>query len=388
MNKDLLNEAEKQLKRLRKTDNRVSSKCSSYVNAIKEIEKGKKLIEKNEFAKAAEYFSRAIELVSGNEQALINRGLCYFYLNQYDEAEKDFIKALSIEPDNAKTSYRYAELLLYKKDYRKVLKYANNSLNLYEDADSLYLRGLAYFYLDDLSRTKKDIKNAISVSSDKPKYYITMGNLCYQKYEFKDAINYLDTFIELSQSIDSKYSIFIDYDNNSIKSQYPNKHFMDSIEVSQMIDFANILKGKSYWKLGKFEKAKASFDKVSKSSSNKLEVYIGYSIYYLHKKDTQKTIEFANKALEWDKYSPRAIFLRGRALLIEKKYKNALYDFKNIQKVTPDRPVVYYYLGKCYEGLKKSKAAKNNYSIYLQKANSEGKDTRYKKEAEEYVKKN
>ena len=70
-------------------------------------ESGKQLFKWNRFAKAAEFYSSAILLNTGDKQLWTNRAICRNRLKKYEEAISDCESALSIDPNCTKSRDYY-----------------------------------------------------------------------------------------------------------------------------------------------------------------------------------------------------------------------------------------------------------------------------------------
>jgi len=58
------------------------------------------LVYEDNYEEAVRFFSKAIELFPSYDQAYCNRGVAYYYLEEWQKAREDFMKCLQINPDN------------------------------------------------------------------------------------------------------------------------------------------------------------------------------------------------------------------------------------------------------------------------------------------------
>ena len=82
-------------------------------------------------ASAVEDLNTAIQMgLTDDARVYLNRGLAYFQLDMYDLAERDFLKALSMEPNSAAVHFNLGTLYLKMGDDDKALEHLDKTLQL------------------------------------------------------------------------------------------------------------------------------------------------------------------------------------------------------------------------------------------------------------------
>ncbi|CAG8568733.1 9499_t:CDS:2 [Paraglomus occultum] len=81
-------------------------KTDRMETALREKEKGNEFFVKGNYAKAIEYYTRAMELDPKEHTFPINRAMAHLKLKKYAEVERDCTIGLKLHPDNAKAFWR------------------------------------------------------------------------------------------------------------------------------------------------------------------------------------------------------------------------------------------------------------------------------------------
>lgn len=168
-----------------------SARCQYYygLGLMKErgvIEKNKQK-QRNYYLSAINAFNLAVQIYPCYSDALGQKGLAYYRLKNYNEAEKSYLEALGCNPDNINVMSNLGSLYFNQsryidaKDiYKKVLEKNPNHL----DANYNYASTLGT--LGDFNNAIFYFKKAISIRPSEPNYYRMVG-LTYQN--MGDKIN-------------------------------------------------------------------------------------------------------------------------------------------------------------------------------------------------------
>ncbi|AQZ10874.1 PPT1 (YGR123C) [Zygosaccharomyces parabailii] len=103
--------------------------ASDHAKALEFKDEGNQYIKKQDFAKAAEFYSKAIELDDSNSIFFSNRALAHLKLDNFQSSLNDCERAIELDPKNIKAYHRrglaYVGLMNFKKakgDLQLVLK--------------------------------------------------------------------------------------------------------------------------------------------------------------------------------------------------------------------------------------------------------------------------
>lgn len=125
---------------------------------------GNEYFNKQEFYKAIECFTKAIELKNENIKALFYRGLSFLDIEKYLDAIRDLTKAIELKPTLYKALFYRGQARLLLQTYFQI-KLAINDFSTVishnqDNGASYFLRGLCHLLLRQEENAKLDWKKA------------------------------------------------------------------------------------------------------------------------------------------------------------------------------------------------------------------------------------
>ena len=97
-------------------------------DARKAFHKGMEAWSQNDFAKAAEYFEKAVALFPEYDTAYNNVGVMYFRMNQPEKARAAFERSVALNDKNADADRNLARILIHEGNYARALDLLKKSL--------------------------------------------------------------------------------------------------------------------------------------------------------------------------------------------------------------------------------------------------------------------
>ncbi|WP_157202505.1 tetratricopeptide repeat protein [Marinilabilia salmonicolor] len=154
-----------------------SSYCYSQVDhSLIYNNNGVKQMDKQDFSLAIESFSMAIEEDSLNSLFFRNRAYCYFYDEQYQKAESDFLQCLSLEGEKPEFYYYLGLIRRKKDDNQKAIEYYSKAIELSPQGHEYYLhRGIAYMKTGDFDAAIGDFHVAVKLNPQHAGSYFHRG---------------------------------------------------------------------------------------------------------------------------------------------------------------------------------------------------------------------
>ncbi len=123
---------------------------------------------RNDFEKAVEDYTKAIQLDKGQADIYYNRGLLYLKMKKYDLAVKDFDEAITLNPRDADAycnrggvNNQLGKTDLAIRDYTEALKIRPN------DTDVFYSRGVVHMSMGSKTKAIEDFKKAARMGHKK-----------------------------------------------------------------------------------------------------------------------------------------------------------------------------------------------------------------------------
>ncbi len=204
---------------------------------------------------------KAAELDSSNYLYPYERGMNFFYLNQFDQAEKEFEKSLKLNPSDMESLYQLAFLYAGQKKKDQAMEYIKK---IYE-AGSNHPNVQAAHNLEDYIR--KNAMDRLPLKTDPKKYHSKRSKAFYKSGKYGLSLLEIETSAKLDpndlntlQILVGMYSVLLRLENNETAV----KTLLEKGKDNPM------LKAKSYQELGdirllqgKLKEAKEFYDKSS-----------------------------------------------------------------------------------------------------------------------------
>jgi tetratricopeptide (TPR) repeat protein len=324
---------------------------SIYIDNVDEVTKdilvsrGKSYYEEEEYSKAKDDISKAIELDSGDKNLYLVRAKIDMKLNLFEEAAKDYESILKSNPDDSDTLLKLAKLY--------------TDLNRGEDAIEIYNR-------------------VIVLDPESPDLYYSLGNLWFVEKRFDDAIENYNKAIKLGCEKAQLY-------NNLAHSYMINKEYDKAewfYEKSIEIDNSNPIsykdRGKLYKSLRDWDAALVDIDKGIELSKKDPELYLlkGEISYELGSKNSCE--QYYNRAIELsdlpefrrrralyyyrekrfdlfvedlesiDNLSTSELSMRALGYFKLEKFEDAVKDYSSLVDLEPNNPDLLFKRGNCY----------------------------------------
>lgn len=245
------------------------------------------------------------------------RGRNYYETNDYVKAIADYDQTLKIDPSYAAAYWEKGLIARKQKKFREAVTLYSKALDLHSSkaastSDLYYSRGLSYLALKDTVNAQKDFESAADLDEFNVEAIIELGNLAFARKEYSSARLYYE------YNIDDYYSA-------------------DSVEMSKIYfqkGYANYMSGDTYFYTAKDDfLTSIGFDSSNKEAHRWLcDAYYRQSLFALSEKEMDACI----KLYKNNKDSlPNMYLYRGLARYQQKKYKEALTDYEQADKLAP-----------------------------------------------------
>jgi tetratricopeptide (TPR) repeat protein len=153
----------------------------------------------NQFYKQAliGYF-KLIENNIVSSECFLNKGYCFYKLGDFSNAEKDFLKALTLPNPQKDILYDNLGLLYYEQNnYSKSIEYSTMRIRLNPQNHVPYIdRGLCYRKLKKYKEAEKDFDKSLEI---KPDFFRAFG---YRSYLYLELGLYNKSYVDASKSVE------------------------------------------------------------------------------------------------------------------------------------------------------------------------------------------
>lgn len=143
-------------------------------------------------------YSRLIETNVLVSDYFLNRGYCYYQLKDFEKAEKDYHRALTLPNPALDLIYDNLSLLYYDiNNFQKAIEYSTKRIELNPRNHVPYIdRGLCYRKLKKYKEAEKDFNKSLEI---KPDFFRAFG---YRSFLFLELGQYQKSLEDASKSIE------------------------------------------------------------------------------------------------------------------------------------------------------------------------------------------
>ena len=155
--------------------------------------------DERQYAKAIEYYSKAIQVNMVDHESFNNRANVYMDLNKFDSAYLDYKNALAIKPGYNVTYDNLGAMFAKKNMFDSALTYLNKAIQLNPDYKPPYNnRAVCYINMQRFDDAIKDWEILLGFEPGNPDIMNTIG-LCYRMLgKNNEALSYIDRALNIN----------------------------------------------------------------------------------------------------------------------------------------------------------------------------------------------
>jgi tetratricopeptide (TPR) repeat protein len=285
---------------------RLSMMQAYYEDAIQILEEGVKLdphrsdllallgesyFNARKVDKATQEFEKLIEIdPSGASYALM--GLCYRYLNRFDDARKYFDEGLKKDPRNAVCLFNLGFIESMQGSYPQAERLLEESLKASPDyADALYELGKVKMAEKKYNEAIPLLRRCVSLETKKAQVYFNLANAERQAHEDEAAARDLKIFQTLSKDAENEpypFQHFLEAMNQRA-SLPPRQKAENDLQELLSLDARNpndprtlYLLAESYLKLGRVAEARKRVSQLDEVSGRDVRTELGIGTLLAH----------------------------------------------------------------------------------------------------------
>ncbi|WP_329903699.1 tetratricopeptide repeat protein [Porphyromonas pogonae] len=251
----------------------------------------------DDFSGADQDASQAIERNAFISKSYLVRGIARQNQKRYEEAKADYIKGLSLTPDNLGMNYNLAVVYMALKKYKEAHKQIDELRRFSKkNTQVLLLKSQLYLEEKDTTNSKKLLDTLISQDAFDDAPYAMRSQINYTKNKYKEALKDIDKAIEL---------------NGDELSYHTNKGIM----LYQLNDLKGSMTEYSY------VLSKNPVDKIALFNRALLRAYVG---------ELNGAVEDLDNLIKLTPDNYIAIYNRGLLLAQIGSHKKAIADFNTV----------------------------------------------------------
>ena len=133
--------------------------------------------------------------------AFSTRGLVLYYIKEYESADKDFRRALSLDEKDPEISNNYGWFLCQiGREKESIAQFQRAIKNpLYQTPEVAYLNaGTCFLKIGDLASADDYVRRSLRLSPENPKALLQLARISYQRGKYDAAAQHLKDVVRLS----------------------------------------------------------------------------------------------------------------------------------------------------------------------------------------------
>ena len=138
---------------------------------------------------AIQYFASVIEKNGNESEAFYNRGMAHLFLEEFEQANNDFNKTLSLDPNHPQAQIRLGILRLIGKEAKSAYNHFSAAMKSRPSVTSLLLRADAMLQLGVMGPALLEIRSAINLAGNNDRLYVRRGQLYMARQSFGKAVD-------------------------------------------------------------------------------------------------------------------------------------------------------------------------------------------------------
>lgn len=309
-------------------------------NSGKNIQQGFQAVTALQYEEALTCFKTAAEAGENLQEIARGQGIAYLGLAKYEEAIGQFLTALSysdefVDDFDFDTNYYLATAYFKNGQTAEAEKVYSAILNLRDDREARYLRGIVYLEQRKLADAKADFDIALKKDSSDYDMRIEIAQALLEKGYESDAKAYLQAALGNNEK---KIS---DYDKGRLSyymGDYENaRNYLESNRGNKSAESALLL-GQTYEKLGDFNYAASIYSNYLTAHPDHVILFNRLGMCKLRAGDAKTALECFEKALALEDTSMMQVLKFNQIVAYEYlgEFEQAKILMKNYLQIYPD----------------------------------------------------
>jgi tetratricopeptide (TPR) repeat protein len=300
------------------------------------------------YERALAHYSRAIDLVPNNPEALVNRAVVNYELGRYKSTLQDLERALKLEESPWAYLYRglvqerIAERKRAQENYTRAIRLDPGF------AEGYYRRGLLHNRSGEYEKALQDESRVLELDDNHAGAYTARGIARSAVGDSAAGLSDLDRGCALApRSRNAFYNRGLVHHNLEMHEQ-ALADFTHVIELEPTFAPAFLARGNTHVALGDHWPAIADYDRSIELDPKDAAAYFARGQARVAVREYQPAVEDFGLALDLDPGSAEALAHRGAAFEKLGDYERAIQDLDRALALDPNLAIAYYVRGLAY----------------------------------------
>jgi tetratricopeptide (TPR) repeat protein len=314
------------------------------------------------YEEALKDYSRAIDINPEDDFSISGRGYTYQLMDLYKEALEDYGRAIEINPEDVWTIASRGLTYYFMNCHIEAVKDFDRTIKINpEHTLSFHGRSKAYQAMQRYEEALEDLDSVIQIDPEDAWAIASRGQTYRFMERYEEALKDFDRAIQIDPELD--WAIASRGQTYRFMERYEEalKDFDRAIEINPELDWAIASRGQTYRFMERYGEALKDFDHAIEINPE-LDWVIAHrgETYRLMKRYADALRDF-NRAIEINSELDWAIAHRGETYRLMKRYEEALQDFDRAIEINPEDDWRFYLRGITYQALRQSEPASQDF---------------------------
>jgi tetratricopeptide (TPR) repeat protein len=300
---------------------------------------GLDLIQNNEFEQAEKKFLKSLELIPDRESVLNNLSSTQIKLKKYQVAKKSAARVIELNKNNAVAWMNLGVIEQELNNYETSINYFNKAIEI----DPLYFhaynnKGILLCEVGQYQGAIINFDKALELQPDLLDATLNKADALKELKNFDEALKCIDTALKIKNFAPEIWAKKGDILHNMKQYKEAIQAYDQAIKLNKNYAEAFCNKGFTLFTIEQYEESIAVCNKALEIKKIFPEAWVNIAVSYIGLKKYDLALEYCEKALAVSENFIEALNSKGLCLFNLKKYEEANKLFDKILKIRKDFP--------------------------------------------------
>ena len=300
---------------------------------------GLNLIQNNEFEQAEKKFLKSLELIPDRESVLNNLSSAQIKLKKYQDAKKSSARVVELNKNNAVAWMNLGVIEQELNNYESSINYFNKAIEI----DPLYFhaynnKGILLCEIGQYQGAIINFDKALELQPDLLEATLNKADAFKELKNFNEALKCIDTALKIKNLAPEIWAKKGDILHNMKRYDEAIQAYDQAIKLNKNYAEAFCNKGFTLFTIEKYEESIAVCNKALEIKKIFPEAWVNIAVSYIGLKKYELALDYCEKALAVSENFIEALNSKGLCLFNLKRYDEANKLFDKILKIRKNFP--------------------------------------------------